>query len=139
MIFCFYLLFAVVTGFCAIIWYQRIISVFPAPIVKIYLNSMVSIDVLIENNDADSSDFITNFRYSDTMNATAFGADVVLPDPLPDVFDDANNADHDDGPTSPAPPGHELSYHDVVEEFLNNSLDNREDSISGHVYFERIK
>lgn len=40
---------------------------------------------------------------------------------------------------SPIQNNNEHSYQDVVEEFLNNSYGDKDDSISGHVYFERIK
>lgn len=39
---------------------------------------------------------------------------------------------------SPIPHADEHSYHEVVEDFFNRSMD-KDDSVSEHVLFERIK
>ncbi len=78
-------------------------------------------------------------------NGSVLTSEVVLPGEnanISDVVDHHN--DEDDwqngvATEEPVPNQLEHSYNNVIEEFLNHSIDDREDSISGHVYFERIK
>lgn len=76
-----------------------------------------------------------NFLFSinlDTVNLSVFPMEAEQPR----SHDDCMNIDN---AVSPIHNVNEHSYQDVVEEFINNSLNDKDDSISGHVYFEKIK
>lgn len=69
----------------------------------------------------------------ETANVSAFPMDTEPPAVEHDNHMDIENA------ISPVPNVNEHSYQDAVEEFINNSFNDKDDSTSGHVYFERIK
>lgn len=73
----------------------------------------------------------------ETVNGSATAMDIEPPVEPPDLFQ--NEPDHlDVALPSPIPHANEYSYHEVVEEFFNKSMD-KDDSVSEHIYFERIK